>query len=83
MKVKSESEVAQSLRSQAQVEGTLGFLLRLEKDLESASKCLESRFPYNDSSAMTRSPSPRAWRPAKEIPGLISFRMDWLHLLAV
>ena len=32
---------------------------------------------------------PKYWRfsfsiiPSKEIPGLISFRMDWLHLLAV
>ena len=47
-----------SLRSQAQVEGTLGFLPRLEKDRESASKCLESRFPYNDSSAMPASAHP-------------------------
>ena len=38
-------------------EGTLGFLPRLEKDRESASKCLESRFPYHDSRATTRSPS--------------------------
>ena len=32
---------------------TLGFLPQLEKDLESASKCLESRFPYHDSRAIT------------------------------
>ena len=39
------------LRSPAQVEGTQGFLLRPEKDLESPSARLEARFPYNDSRA--------------------------------
>ena len=39
-----------------------------EKDLESSSsKCLEARFPYHDSRAMTRSPSPHASRP--DFPG--------------
>ena len=51
------------LRSPAQVQGTQGFLLRPEKDLESPSARLEARFPYHDSRAKTRSPSPCAWRP--------------------
>ena len=52
-----------SLRSLAQVEGTQGFLTQPEKDLENPpSTHLESRFPYHDSRAMTRSPSPLAWR---------------------
>ena len=35
-----------------------GFLPKTEKDLESpSSTCLEPRFPYHDSRAMTRSPS--------------------------
>ena len=46
------------LRSPAQVEGSQGFLPQPEKDL---------RFPYHDSRAMTRSPSPLAWRP--DFPG--------------
>ena len=52
-----------SLRSLAQVEGTQGFLTQPEKDLENPpSTHLESRFPYHDSRAKTRSPSPCAWR---------------------
>ena len=35
-----------------------------EKDLKSSSsKRFEARFPYHDSRAMRRSPSPRPWRP--------------------
>ena len=57
-----------SLRSPAQVEGTEGFLPQPVKDLESPSSTrLEARFPYHDSRAMTRSPSPLAWRP--DFPG--------------
>ena len=53
-----------SLRSQAQVEGTQGFLPHPKKDLESSSsKRLEAQFPYHDSRAMRSSPSPRPWRP--------------------
>src|SRR5574340_100182 len=56
------------LRSPAQVEGTQGFLPQPEKDLERPSSTrLEARFPYQDSRAMTRSPSPLAWRP--DFPG--------------
>ena len=52
------------LRSPAQVEGTQGFLPQPEKDLERPSSTrLEARFPYHDSRAMMRSPSPLAWRP--------------------
>src|SRR5574337_1171793 len=52
------------LRSPAQVEGSQGFLPQPEKDLERPSSTrLEARFPYHDSRAMTRSPSPLAWRP--------------------
>src|SRR5574337_212487 len=51
------------LRSPAQVEGSQGFLPQPEKDLERPSSTrLEARFPYQDSRAMTRSPSPLAWR---------------------
>ena len=51
------------MRSPAHVEGTQGLLLRPEKDLKSPSSMrLEARFPYHDSRAMTRSPSPLAWR---------------------
>ena len=57
-----------SLRSPAQVEGTQGFLPQPEKDLERPSSTrLEARFPSHDSRAMTRSPSPLAWRP--DFPG--------------
>ena len=57
-----------SLKSQAQVEGNLGFLPQPEKDLESPSSTfLVARFPYHDSRAMMRSPSPRSWRP--DVPG--------------
>ena len=57
-----------SLRSPAQVEGSQVFLSRPEKDLESPSSTrLEAGFPYHDSRAMTRSPSPGAWTP--DFPG--------------
>ena len=56
------------LRSPAQVEGTQGFLPQPGKDLERPSSTrLEARFPYHGSGAMTRSPSPLAWRP--DFPG--------------
>ena len=56
------------LRSPAQVEGTQGFLPQPGKDLERPySTRLEARFPYHGSGAMTRSPSPLAWRP--DFPG--------------
>ena len=56
------------LRSPAQVEGTQGFLPQPEKDLERPSSTrLEARFPYHGSGAVTRSPSPLAWRP--DFPG--------------
>src|SRR5574339_321143 len=56
------------LRSPAQVEGSQGFLPQPEKDLERRSSTrLEARFPSHDSRAMTRSPSPLAWRP--DFPG--------------
>src|SRR5574338_76472 len=48
-------------RSPAQVEGSQGFLPQPEKDLERPSSTrLEATFPYQDSRAMTRSPSPLA-----------------------
>src|SRR5574341_1161200 len=44
-------------------QGKPGFLPQPEKDLERPSSTrLEARFPYHDSRAMTRSPSPLAWR---------------------
>ena len=56
------------LRSPAQVEGTQGFLRQPGKDLERPSSTrLEARFPFHGSGAMTRSPSPLAWRP--DFPG--------------
>ena len=56
------------LRSPAQVEGTQGFLPQPGKALERPSSTrLEARFPYHGSGAMTRSPSPLAWRP--DFPG--------------
>ena len=56
------------LRSPAQVEGTQGVLPQPEKDLERPSSTrLETRFPYYDLTAMTRSPSQLAWRP--DFPG--------------
>ena len=56
------------LRSPAQVEGTQGFLPQTGKALERPSSTrLEARFPYHGSGAMTRSPSPLAWRP--DFPG--------------
>src|SRR5574340_1373500 len=52
------------LRSPAQVEGTQGFLPQPGKDLERPSSTrLEARFAYHGSGAVTRSPSPLAWRP--------------------
>ena len=56
------------LRSPAQVEGTQGFLPQPGEDLERPSSTrLEARVPYHGSGAMTRSPSPLAWRP--DFPG--------------
>ena len=56
------------LRSPAQVEGTQGFLPQPGKDLERPSSTrLEARVTYHGSGAMTRSPSPLAWRP--DFPG--------------
>ena len=56
------------LRSPAQGEGSQGSLPQSEKDLERPSSArLEARFPYHNSRAMTRSPSPLAWRP--DFPG--------------
>ena len=56
------------LRSPAEGEGNEGFPPPLEKDLESLSSTrLEALVPSRDSRAMTRSPSPRAWRP--DFPG--------------
>src|SRR5574340_1533811 len=56
------------LRSPAQVEGTQGFLPQPGKDLERPSSTrLEARFPSLGSGAVTRSPSPLAWRP--DFPG--------------
>ena len=53
-----------TLRSPAQVEKNQGFLPPPEKDLKSLSSTrLEAGFPYHDSRAMTRSPSPCAWTP--------------------
>ena len=64
----SPKVVRLSLRSPAQVEGTQGFLPQPDKDLERPSSTrLEARFPCHDSRAMTRSPSPLAWRP--DFPG--------------
>ena len=49
-------------------EGPQGVLPQPEKDLERPSSTrLEARFPYYDLRAMTRSPSPFAWRP--DFPG--------------
>ena len=57
-----------SLRSPAEGEGNEGFPSPPEKDLESPSSMrLEALVPSRDSRAMTRSPSPRAWRP--DFPG--------------
>ena len=59
-----------SLRSPAQVEGTQGILPQPEKDFKSPSSTrLEDGFPYHDSRAMTRSPSPCAWTPVAQSPG--------------
>ena len=49
-----------SLRSPVQVEGTQGFLPQPEKDLETPSTRLESRFPYHDSRAFMGSSSSHA-----------------------
>src|SRR5574339_166224 len=64
----SQSHHEKPLRSPAQVEGTQGFLPQPGKALERPSSTrLEARFPYHGSGAMTRSPSPLAWRP--DFPG--------------
>ena len=56
------------LRSPAQGEGTQGFLPQPGKAVERPSSTrLEARVPYHGSGAMTRSPSPLAWRP--DFPG--------------
>src|SRR5574341_416085 len=56
------------LRSPAHVEGTQGFLPQPGKDLERPSSTrLKVRVPSHGSGAMTRSPSPLAWRP--DFPG--------------
>ena len=66
--VPSEPQRPKPLRSPAQVEGTQGFLPQPGKALERPpSTRLEARFPYHGSGAMTRSPSPLAWRP--DFPG--------------
>ena len=50
------------------VGGTQGFLPQPGNALERPSSTrLEARFPYHGSGAMTRSPSPLAWRP--DFPG--------------
>ena len=52
------------------VEGTQGFLPQWEKELESpTSTCLEARICFHGSIEMTRTPSPRTWRP--DFPGAI------------
>ena len=57
-----------SLRFPAEGEGNECFPPPSEKDLESPSSTrLEALVPSRDSRAMTRSPSPRAWRP--DFPG--------------
>ena len=57
-----------SLRSPAEGEGNECFPPPPEKDLESPSSTrLEALVPSRDSRAMTRCPSPRAWRP--DFPG--------------
>src|SRR5574340_330083 len=66
------------LRSPAQVEGTQGFLPQPGKALERTSSTrLEARFPYHGSGAMTRSPSPLAWRP--DFPDRKSTRLNSSH----
>ena len=60
----SHHEKPPEVTSLAQVEGSQGFLPQPEKDLERPSSTrLEARFHYYDLRAMTRSPSPFAWRP--------------------
>ena len=75
------------LRSPAQVEGTQGFLPQPEKDLERPSSTrLEARFPSHASGAVTRSPSPLAWRPdfpgapREELPLPVSSGGSWLQV---
>ena len=66
----SQRHPRSSMRSPAHVEGTQGFLPQWEKDLESpTSKCLEARLCFHGSLEMTRTPSPRTWRP--DFPGAI------------
>ena len=56
------------LRSPAEGEGNEGFPPPPEKDLESPSSMrIKGLVPSRDSRDMTRSPSPRAWRP--DFPG--------------
>ena len=58
-----------SLRSPAQVEGTVGFLPPPDKDLESPSSTRpEARFPNNDSRAMTRPPRHSHKDPTSLVP---------------
>ena len=57
-----------SLRSPGEVEGNEGFPLQAEQDLERPSSTrLDALVPSQDSRTMTRSPSPRSWRP--DFPG--------------
>ena len=64
----SQSTLGSSLRSPAEGEGNEGFSPPPEKVLESASSMrLEALVPSRDSRAMTRTTSPRAWRP--DFPG--------------
>ena len=74
-----QKEVRSPLRSPAQVDGTQGFLPQPGKDLERPSSTrLEARVPSHGSGAMTRSPSPLAWRP--DFPGLYSTTMPLLFI---
>ena len=59
---------AQRLKNTGSGEIKLEKAASSEKELERPSSTrLEARFPYQDSRAMTRSPSPLAWRP--DFPG--------------
>ena len=59
--VTSQSTLGSSLRSPAEGEGNEGFLPPPEKDLESPSSTRLEALVTSRDSAMTRSPSPRAW----------------------
>ena len=64
----TEENVIQNYRILGDALGTQGFLPQPGKALERpSSTLLEARFPYHGSGAMTRSPSPLAWRP--DFPG--------------